>query len=159
MDTHNLTAKDRKKLHTWLRALIQLLYFLFIPSVYTAAFAGVKYIFTQIGAGEKIAMTSFVTVLCLPDADMDFEAYNLFAQVTIQDDKIIKIDNVYGDGGSGNDSYINKAVNGTSSKTGVVKQIIDKGNLDGIDAVSRATCTSQAIIDACQQALNNAKRQ
>ena len=99
-----------------------------------------------------------VTVLCLPDADMDFEAYNLFAQVTIQDDKIIKIDNVYGDGGSGNDSYINKAVNGTSSKTGVVKQITEKGNLDGIDTVSRATCTSQAIIDACQQALNNAKR-
>lgn len=63
MDIHNLTAKDRKKLHTWLRALIQLLYFLFIPSIYTAAFAGVKYIFTQIGAGEKIAMTSFVTVL------------------------------------------------------------------------------------------------
>ena len=30
MDIHNLTAKDRKKLHTWLRALIQLLYFLFI---------------------------------------------------------------------------------------------------------------------------------
>ena len=100
-----------------------------------------------------------VTVLCLPDADMDFEAYNLFAQVTIQDDKIIKIDNVYGDGGSSNDSYINKAVNGTSSKTGVVKQITEKGNLDGIDTVSRATCTSQAIIDACQQALNNAKRQ
>ena len=63
MDIHNLTAKDRKKLHTWLRALIQFLYFLFIPSIYTAAFAGVKYIFTQIGAGEKIAMTSFVTVL------------------------------------------------------------------------------------------------
>ena len=54
MDIHNLTAKDRKKLHTWLRALIQLLYFLFIPSVYTAAFAGVKYIFTQIGAGERL---------------------------------------------------------------------------------------------------------
>ena len=98
-------------------------------------------------------------ILPLWIADMDFEAYNLFAQVTIQDDKIIKIDNVYGDGGSGNDSYINKAVNGTSSKTGVVKQITEKGNLDGIDTVSRATCTSQAIIDACQQALNNAKRQ
>ncbi len=63
MDIHNLTAKDIKKLHIWLRALIQILYFLFIPSVYTAAFAGVKYIFTQIGAGEKVAMTSFVTVL------------------------------------------------------------------------------------------------
>lgn len=99
-----------------------------------------------------------VTVLCLPDADMDFEAYNLFAQVTIQDDKITGIDNIYGDGGSGNDSYINKAANGTSSRTGVVKQIIDKGNLDGIDAITRATCTSQAIIDMCRQALNNAKR-
>ena len=63
MDIHNLTAKERKKIHTWLRALIQLLYFIFIPSVYTAAFAGVKYIFTQIGAGEKVVMTSFVTVL------------------------------------------------------------------------------------------------
>ena len=63
MDIHNLTAKDIKKLHIWLRSLIQVLYFLFIPSVYTAAFAGVKYIFTQIGAGEKVAMTSFVTVL------------------------------------------------------------------------------------------------
>lgn len=63
MDIHNLTAKERKKIHTWLRVLIQLLYFIFIPSVYTAAFAGVKYIFTQIGAGEKVAMTSFVTVL------------------------------------------------------------------------------------------------
>ncbi len=100
-----------------------------------------------------------VTVLCLPDADMDFEAYNLFATVTIRDDAIVGITNVYGDGGSGNDSYIKKAVNGTSGKTGVVDQIIKKGNLDGIDAVTRATCTSQAIIDACQQALNNAKRQ
>ena len=63
MDIHNLTAKDIKKLHIWLRALIQVLYFLFIPSVYTAAFAGVKYIFTQIGAGEVIGLTSFVTVL------------------------------------------------------------------------------------------------
>ena len=63
MDIHNLTAKERKKIHTWLRVLIQLLYFIFIPSVYTTAFAGVKYIFTQIGAGEKVAMTSFVTVL------------------------------------------------------------------------------------------------
>lgn len=52
-----------------------------------------------------------------------------------------------------------RVTNGASSKTGVVKQIMEKGNLDGIDTVSRATCTSQAIIDACQQALNNAKRQ
>ena len=58
-----LNVKQMKKIHTWLRAAIQLLYFIFIPSVYTAAFAGVKYIFTQIGAGEKVALTSFVSVL------------------------------------------------------------------------------------------------
>ena len=55
-------------MHGWLRAIIQLLYFLFLPSAYTAAFAGVKYIFTQLGAGEKIGLTSFVSlliVLCL----------------------------------------------------------------------------------------------
>ena len=99
-----------------------------------------------------------VTVLCLPDEDMDFVAYNLFATVTIRDDEIVGITNIYGDGGADNDSYIRRAINGTSSKAGVVDQIIKKGNLDGIDTVSRATCTSQAIIDACQQALNNAKR-
>lgn len=58
-----MNAKQLKKIHIWIRAITQLLYFIFIPSVYTAAFAGVKYIFTQIGAGEKVALTSFVTVL------------------------------------------------------------------------------------------------
>ena len=58
-----MNKKTLKKVHVWVRAVIQLLYFLFIPSAYTAAFNGVKYIFTQIGAGEKVVMTSFVTVL------------------------------------------------------------------------------------------------
>lgn len=64
----NLSVKQKKKLHIWLRAFIQLLYFIFLPSVYTAAFSGVKYIFTQIGTGERLAVTSFVStliVLCL----------------------------------------------------------------------------------------------
>ena len=63
INIHKLSAKDKKKIHTWLRAFIQLLYFLFLPSAYTAAFSGVKYIFTQIGAGEKVGITSFVSVL------------------------------------------------------------------------------------------------
>lgn len=54
---------DIKKIHAWIRAAIQLVFFLFIPSIYTSAFAGVKYIFTQIGAAEAIGLTSFVTVL------------------------------------------------------------------------------------------------
>lgn len=63
MDIHNLTRKDIKKIHTWLRAVIQLLFFIFIPSVYTAAFSGVKYIFSRLGTGDTVELTSFVTVL------------------------------------------------------------------------------------------------
>lgn len=51
--------------------------------------------------------------------------------MTIRDDEIVGITNIYGDGGSDNDSYIRRAINGTSSKAGVVDQIIKKGNLDG----------------------------
>lgn len=60
---NRLDNKQLKKVHIWLRAGIQLFFFILFPSAYTAAFAGVKYIFTQIGAGEMIAGTSFVTVL------------------------------------------------------------------------------------------------
>lgn len=63
MEIHNLTAKEKKKIHVWIRAVIQLLYFIFLPSAYTAAFSGVKYIFTQIGAQEKVELTSFMAVL------------------------------------------------------------------------------------------------
>lgn len=52
-----------KKIHVWVRAVIQLLYFLFIPSAYTAAFNGVKYIFTQMGAKSHLELTSFVVTL------------------------------------------------------------------------------------------------
>lgn len=61
--TDKFTIKQVKKIHIWLRAGIQLFFFLLFPSAYTAAFAGIKYIFTQIGAGEMISISSFVTVL------------------------------------------------------------------------------------------------
>lgn len=62
-DIHNLSKKQIQKIHTNLRMIIQIIFFLFIPSVYTSAFAGVKYIFTQIGNGELVECTSFVAVL------------------------------------------------------------------------------------------------
>lgn len=52
-----------KKIHVWVRAVIQLLYFLFLPSAYTAAFNGVKYIFTQMGTKSHLELTSFVAAL------------------------------------------------------------------------------------------------
>ena len=44
LDLSTLPAKKRKQIVSCLRAGIQLLYFLFLPSVFTAAFNGVKYI-------------------------------------------------------------------------------------------------------------------
>lgn len=61
--TKHFSKKEWKKIRVWLRALIQLAFFLFFPSAYTAAFAGVKYIFTQLGAEKAVVLTSFTTVL------------------------------------------------------------------------------------------------
>ena len=76
-----------------------------------------------------------------------------------RDDKIVAVTDVKGDGDSSNDRYILRAANVTSSKKGVTSQLIEKGNTEGIDAVSGATCTSKAILDACENALLSAKRQ
>ena len=102
--------------------------------------------------------TYTVTVPCEPDEDEDFETYNLTMNVTIRDDKIVAITDIYGDGSSTNDSYIKKATNGTSSKEGVISQIVNKGLPEEIDAVSRATCSSNAIVAGCEKALEEAKR-
>ena len=102
--------------------------------------------------------TYTVTVPCEPDEDEDFERYNLTMNVTIRGDKIVAITDIYGDGSSTNDSYIKKATNGTSSKEGVISQIVKKGLPEEIDAVSRATCSSNAIVAGCKKALEEAKQ-
>ena len=85
--------------------------------------------------------TYTVTIPCEPDEDGDFDAYNLTMNVTIRDDKIVAITDIYGDGSSSNNSYIKKAA-------------LPKD----IDAVSGATCSSDAIIAGCEKALEEAKR-
>lgn len=102
--------------------------------------------------------TYTVTVPCESDGDEDFETYNLTMNVTIRNDKVVAITDIYGDGSSTNDSYIKKATNGTSSKEGVISQIVKKGLPEEIDAVSRATCSSNAIVAGCEKALEEAKR-
>ncbi len=102
--------------------------------------------------------TYTVMVPCEPDEDRDFDAYNLTMNVTIRDDKIVAITDIYGDGSSSNNSYIKKAANGTSTKEGIVSKIINKGLPKDIDAVSGATCSSDAIIAGCEKALEEAKR-
>lgn len=60
-----LDRKKQKQVHRYVRATIRLIFFLLVPSAFTAAFSGVKYLFTQIGKGDAIGMTSFVTALCV----------------------------------------------------------------------------------------------
>lgn len=57
--------KRRKKIsrQKYMRAVLQLLFFLLTPSLFTGAFAGVKYIFTQIGCSAPIQGVSFVWTL------------------------------------------------------------------------------------------------
>ena len=52
-----------KKLHAYVRAGLQLLFFLFLPSAFTTAFSGIKALLTQIGSSSPIAWSSFLTVL------------------------------------------------------------------------------------------------
>lgn len=104
-----------------------------------------------------------VSTLCIPDDDMDFSAYNLSMKVTIANDRIVSITDVKGDGDSQNASYIKKAADGTKNQPGMVSVLTSQANADsidfsGIDTVSRATCTSKAIINGCKSALETAKK-
>lgn len=104
-----------------------------------------------------------VSTLCIPDDDMDFSAYNLSMNVTIANDRIVSITDVKGDGDSQNASYIKKAADGTKNQQGMVSVLTSQANADSIDfssidTVSRATCTSKAIIDGCKSALEAAKK-
>ena len=87
-------------------------------------------------------------VVCNPDESGAFTAYNLHVKVMFQNGKIIAVSDVYGDGDSQNDTYITKAVSGSSKHPGVVTQIVNKNGIDGVDTVSGATCTSKAVLHA-----------
>ena len=106
------------------------------------------------------------------DEDEGFDEYNLTAAITVKGDKITAISNVSGDGDSSNDRYINWAANGRSNNAGIISQIIGLATIDmskenaettmneaiaNVDVVSRATCSSKALKEACKEALNQAR--
>lgn len=95
---------------------------------------------------------------CTPDGDGEFTKYNLSLSVTVEDGKIKSIDNVLGDGDRKNKSYIGDATDGYDDYIGVVKQIVDANGTDGINAVSGATCSSNAIVNAVNDALEKATK-
>ena len=92
------------------------------------------------------------TAECTPDAAAGFDEYNLSLSVTIKDGKIESITDIVGDGNKKNKSYIEDAAEG------VVPKIVTINGTDGIDAVSEATCSSKAIVNAVNNALENATK-
>lgn len=58
-----MKISTKRKIHKYVRMAVQLLFFIVMPSVFTTAFSGIKYIFTQIGNNQPVELTSFVTVL------------------------------------------------------------------------------------------------
>ena len=101
------------------------------------------------------------SVICSPDENGDFEPYTLSLKITVSGDKITAVTEILGSGDAydvSNDTYINRAANGTKTLPGVIAQILQKGNVDSIDTVSRATCSSKSIIEACAQALESGKK-
>lgn len=115
---------------------------------------------TEPSERKYIDGTYLVQVICEPDNNWDFEPYTMSMNVTVRDDKIIGIKDIIGMGTNYdeyNDWYISRAADGTKKITGVAAQITAKGTADYIDTVSGATCSSKAIIEAVQKALENAK--
>ena len=98
------------------------------------------------------------TAECTPDGDGEFTKYNLSLSVTVEDGKIKSIDNVLGDGDRKNKSYIGDATDGYDDYIGAVKQIVDANGTDEINAVSGATCSSNAIVNAVNDALEKATK-
>lgn len=98
------------------------------------------------------------TAKCTPNRRNQFDEYDLSLKVTIENGKIASINEVKGNGDADNDDYISDAVNGYGNYTGVVKQIVDTNGTEGINAVSGATCSSNAIVDAVNNALEGATK-
>lgn len=93
-----------------------------------------------------------VSVSCEPDEDEDFDPYTISMDITIKKDKITEISNITANTNSTNKAYTNDA------KKGMVSKITANGNADGVNTVAGATCSSNAIKDACQKAFNAAKK-
>ena len=95
------------------------------------------------------------------DEDGTFR-YEITVTIVIKDGRIASVEAVKGTDDSEepelNETYMGYAVNGRTRKdvdyAGVPQQIVDKQGADAIDAVSGATYSSRAIIEAAQQAFD-----
>lgn len=96
-----------------------------------------------------------VTTTVYPDDDEDFYEYELRADAVVSEGKFTGFENI-----SVNDVanlwYCNRALEGTADKTGILEQLIEKQNALGIDAVTGATCSSDAWMALFQEVMKQA---
>ncbi len=98
--------------------------------------------------------TATVTPVADKNGEFDFEAYDLIVDVTVQDGKVTNVSlnasNGYGSNAKQNKRYSDKAVKmELNGKTAA--------DIDGVDTISGATCSSKAIKEAVKQALTKAE--
>ena len=87
----------------------------------------------------------------------DFWDYTITMNVVIRDGIITDItDLINTDHDATNALYLKDAAYGTKYEQGVITQILSKGLPEDIDTVSEATCSSKAIIEAANKALEQA---
>jgi uncharacterized protein with FMN-binding domain len=98
--------------------------------------------------------------VCYPDDEYDFEQYTLSVKLHFEDGILTEITDIKAteNADSSNDWYIQRAADGTSRISGVVKQIIDSQSTDNIDTVSGATCSSDAIVKAVKNAWDSIEK-
>ena len=99
--------------------------------------------------------------LCFED---DGFTYTVLAAITVKDGILTDIQvekiNVQSEVPEDNEPYMEYAINGRTRKNiwyeGVVKQILDSQSTENVDAVSSATYSSNAIVEAVSKALKQA---
>lgn len=94
------------------------------------------------------AGTYAVAAICYPDEEEEFWEYTISMDVTIKQDKITAIENI----------VLTDPANRPFVKSKLLKAIIRKGTPEGVDTVTGATCSSKAILEACREALQQAKK-
>ncbi len=109
--------------------------------------------------------TYSATASCIDGDDYPLFDYKIKVTIVIKDGKITDVSAKITDDDSedpeSNDLYFGYAANGRSTSgkryTGIPDQIIEKQSASGLDAVSRATYSSKAMISAAKKALSQAE--
>ena len=107
---------------------------------------------TEETAGSVYADGTYHAEAVCRDVEEDFYDYIITAEVTIEKDRIIAVTDITGDDDANNQIYLSRAAKK------IVPKIIGKGMPEGVDTISGATCSSRAILELCENALEQARK-